>query len=53
MNPPRSLAARVVAVMTLVLLAPTASALAQASREDPALRELMLNTRAFKRGDEE
>ena len=28
-------------------------ALLQASREDPALRELMLDTRAFLRGDEE
>ena len=30
-----------------------ADALLQASREDPALRELMLDTRAFLRGDEE
>ncbi|MEP5566272.1 MAG: delta-aminolevulinic acid dehydratase [Halioglobus sp.] len=30
-----------------------ASALLEASREDPALRELMLDTRAFMRGDEE
>ena len=30
-----------------------ANALLQASREDPALRELMLDTRAFLRGDEE
>lgn len=30
-----------------------AEALAQASREDPVLRELMLDTRAFLRGDEE
>ena len=28
-------------------------ALLQASREDPALRELMLDTRAFLRGDPE
>ncbi|MEP4149588.1 MAG: delta-aminolevulinic acid dehydratase [Halioglobus sp.] len=30
-----------------------ASALLEASREDPALRDLMLDTRAFMRGDEE
>lgn len=30
-----------------------ADALLEASREDPALRELMLDTRAFMRGDEE
>lgn len=31
----------------------TANALLEASREDPALRELMLDTRAFLRGDED
>ena len=30
-----------------------ATALLEASREDPALRELRLNTRAFLRGDED
>mgnify|MGYP001548747317 FL=1 len=30
-----------------------ADALLQASREDPALRELMLDTRAFLRGDDQ
>ncbi len=41
MNPPRSLAARVVAVMTLVLLAPTASALAQALPDHAGLTEVL------------
>ena len=30
-----------------------AGVLLEASREDPALRQLMLDTRAFMRGDEE